>query len=79
MDTGGTISNRTKLYPGSGECNLPNHRDPDWPRRIPDGKTEIRVVGSLVLSLLHVMHDLCQTWEHVVRKRLKNHQCQGEK
>ncbi len=48
----------------------PNHCNPDRPRRIPDGKTEIRVVGALVLTLLHVVYDLCQTCQHVVRQRL---------
>jgi hypothetical protein len=57
---------------GEGEeSNAPNHRNSNRPRRIANRETEIRVIGSLVLTLLHVVYDLCQTCQHVVREGLK--------
>jgi len=50
--------------------NLPNHSYPNRPRRIPDREAEIRVIGALVLTLLHMVDNLCHTWQHVIRKGL---------
>jgi hypothetical protein len=41
------------------EVDLPNHGNSDRPWGIADRETEIRVVGSLVLTFLHVVYDLC--------------------
>jgi hypothetical protein len=38
--------------------DLPNHGNPDRPRGIANRETEIRVVGSLVLTFLHMVYDL---------------------
>jgi hypothetical protein len=67
------ISVRGKLHPCQGveENNLPNHRNSNRPRRIANRETEIRIIGSLVLTLLHMVYDLCQTRQHIVRKGLK--------
>ena len=50
--------------------NLPNHGNSNRPRCITNGEAEIRIIGSLILTLLHMVYDLCQTGQHVVRKRL---------
>jgi hypothetical protein len=37
---------------------LPNHGHTDRPCSIADAESEIRIVGPLVFSLLHVVYDL---------------------
>src|SRR6266852_6885907 len=63
------------LQPRQGKVqsgvDLPNHSNSNWPRGIADRQTEIRIVRSLVLTLLHMMYDLCQTVQHVIREGLR--------
>lgn len=53
-----------------GKVYLPNHGNSNWPRGIADRQTEISIVRSLVLTLLHMVYDLCQTVQHVIREGL---------
>jgi hypothetical protein len=76
MDTAGRGVNADqdfseKLHPFQWKSNLPNHGNSNRPRCIANRETEIRVIGSLVLTLLHIMYNLCQTCQHVIRKGLK--------
>jgi hypothetical protein len=51
--------------------DLPNHGDSNWPRGIADRQTEIGIIRSLVLALLHIMYDLRQTRQHDIREGLR--------
>lgn len=50
-----------------GTIHAPNHCDTYRPRSIADRQTEIGIVGFLVLTLLHVVDNLCNTSKHVGR------------
>jgi hypothetical protein len=53
-----------------GEVDLPDHGNSYRPRRIADRKAEIRIIRSLVLTLLHIVYNFCKTWQHVIREGL---------
>ena len=62
------ISISRNLKPRRGKVDLPNHGNSNRPRCIADRQTEIRIIRSLVLAFLHMMYDLCQTGQHVIRE-----------
>lgn len=49
----------------------PDHRDSDRPSSGSDTESKVAIVGSLVLSRLHVVNDLGETTEHVGREVLE--------
>lgn len=73
MDTIKNGETRDQHLRNSNPCqvDLPNHGNPNRPRGIANRETEIRVVGSLILTFLHVVYDLCQTGQHVIREGLR--------
>jgi hypothetical protein len=51
--------NCSRAKRNGGAAHPPDHGNPNRPRRIADREAEIRVIGSLVLTLLHVVYNLC--------------------
>lgn len=47
--------------------DAPDHGDTDRPGSVADRQAKVRVVGSLVLPYLHVVHDLTKTAEDIRR------------
>lgn len=59
--------------------NLPNHSDTNGPGRISNGESKVGIIGALVFSFLHIMHNLSNTGQHVGRERLQNGLERGHK
>ena len=51
--------------------DLPDHGDTNRPWRISYREAEVRVVGPLILSFLHIMDDLGDSGKHVGREVLR--------